>query len=281
MAARSYLYVPGDRSDLVEKALARHEADALIIDLEDAVATTRKTAARRLVQDLLATAGADGQPEVWVRVNPGPAGLEEVAALATPALRGFCLAKAEAVDVRAAARACAEVEPTIGARVSPLVLMPLLETATSVLDVDTIARCARVSALQVGEADLAAELGWAPRGTGLEHVRATVALASAAASLAPPVAPVDPRFDDVDAFRESTIALRDLGYGSRACIHPAQLAVVNEVFTPTADELDRARMAVESFDAAVAAGTAVLGEGGEMVDAATVRRARRTLALGR
>ena len=271
MTARSYLYVPGDRPDLVAKAIERRQADALILDLEDAVAPSGKDAARRAVREVLASRGERERPEIWVRVNPGAEGLDDIAAVAAPVLHGICLAKAEASDVAAAARRCGE----------GVALMPLLETASAVLDIEHIAGSARVAALQVGEADLAAELGWAPYGTGLDHVRITVALVSAAAALAPPVAPVDPRFDDVDEFRVGTLALKDLGYGGRACIHPAQVAVANDVFTPTADEVAVARAAVEAFDAALDSGAGVLSVGGAMVDAATVRRARRILALGR
>ncbi|MBF4766217.1 CoA ester lyase [Nocardioides agariphilus] len=281
MTARSYLYVPGDRPDMVEKAVERGQADALILDLEDAVPPARQAEAREAVRHALANRAADGLLELWVRINPGAQGLEDIACVAAPALRGFCLAKAEASDVVAAAQCCAQVEGDLGIEQNRFSLMPLLETATSVLDIGYIATSARVGALQVGEADLAAELGWAPGGAGVQHVRVCVALAAAAASLPPPVAPVDPRFGDAEAFRAGTLALKDLGYGSRACIHPAQVVVANEVFTPTDADLANARAIVEAFDAALDSGRGVLNDGGEMVDAATVRRARRVLGLRR
>jgi citrate lyase subunit beta/citryl-CoA lyase len=281
MTARSYLYVPGDRPDLVAKAVERGQADALIIDLEDAVPPSRKAAARQAVREVLATGVAAEGPELWVRVNPGPVGLDDIAAVLAPGVRGFCLAKAEAADVVTAARHCAQLEEERGVGEPGTVLMPLLETATAILDVGHLAMSARVGALQVGESDLAAELGWVSDGVGLEHVRVAIALAAAAAFLAPPIAPVDPRFGDAEGFRARTLAFKDLGYGGRACIHPAQVAVVNEVFTPSDEEVADARTVVAAFEAALGSGTGVLAQDGAMVDAATVRQARRILELRR
>jgi citrate lyase subunit beta/citryl-CoA lyase len=107
-------------------------------------------------------------------------------------------------------------------------------------------------------------------------------LVSAAAGIEPPVGPVDTNFRDVDALRDSTRAVKRLGYVGRACIHPAQAAVVNEVFTPTADEVAAARDVIARFEAAMAAGDGVcLDAQGRMVDEAVVRQARRVLSLAR
>jgi citrate lyase subunit beta/citryl-CoA lyase len=107
-------------------------------------------------------------------------------------------------------------------------------------------------------------------------------LASAAAGIDPPVGPVSTNFRDLDALRTSTEALARLGYVGRACIHPAQAAVVNEVFTPSEESVASARALVEAYDAAVAAGQGVFtDESGRMVDLAVVRQARRTLSLAR
>ena len=132
--------------------------------------------------------------------------------------------------------------------------------------------------LQVGEADLKADTGIEPGDDEREllWVRSQVVLASAAAGIDPPVGPVSTNFRDLDALRASTEAVRRLGYRGRACIHPAQIAVVHEVFTPSPEQVDAAQALIAAYDAAVAAGSGVLiGPDGRMVDEAVVRQARR------
>ena len=129
-------------------------------------------------------------------------------------------------------------------------------------------------------ADIGVDLG--PDGRELLFVRSQVVLISAAAGIEPPVGPVDTNFRDLDALRESTRAIKAMGYVGRACIHPAQAGVVNEVFTPTEQEVAAAIDLIARFDAAMAAGDAVcLDAQGRMVDEAVVRQARRVVALAR
>ena len=286
-AARSYLYVPGDKPEVLAKALGRG-ADALIIDLEDAVAPAAKDVARGIVRDFLAglpAAGA-GDVEIWVRVNGDGVAGHDIESVAHAAVTGFCLAKAESVeDVDAAAEACGRAEIRLGLDPGTFSLAPLLESASAVLDARAIAGASpRVVRLQVGEADLRADIGvtLGPDERELLYVRSSVVLASAAAGIEPPVGPVSTNFRDLEALRESTEALARLGYQGRACIHPAQAAVVNEVFTPSGDELAAARILVERYDAALSNGEGVFtDENGRMVDLAVVRQARRTLSLAR
>jgi len=154
-----------------------------------------------------------------------------------------------------------------------------------VLDARAIASASpRVRRLQVGEADLRADIGVTLGDDEREllTVRSMVVLASAAAGIEPPVGPVSTQFTDLDALRDSTRALARLGYVGRACIHPAQCAVVNEVFTPSAEQVAAARDLVARYEAAIAAGQGVFTDDrGRMVDLAVVRAAHRTLALAR
>ena len=280
MSARSHLYVPGDRPDVLAKALGRG-ADALIVDLEDAVAVSAKDAARAAVAEWLAglPAAADNPVEVWVRVNPGDAALVDVEAVALPGLAGICLAKAEsAAEVAAVAALLDRLEAERGIAGGSIGIAPLLESAAAVLRAAEIAQAPRVRRLQVGEADLKADTGIEPGDDEREllWVRSQVVLASAAAGIDPPVGPVSTNFRDLDALRASTEAVRRLGYRGRACIHPAQIAVVHEVFTPSSEQLDAARALIAAYDAAVAGGSGVLiGPDGRMVDEAVVRQARR------
>ncbi|MGW0247424.1 HpcH/HpaI aldolase/citrate lyase family protein [Nocardia goodfellowii] len=269
---RSALYVPGNRPEMFDKALAG-PADVVLLDLEDAVPLRDKDAARAEVAAWLRGV-TRARPAVWVRVNPGELGHQDLRAVAGPMVAAVCLAKTESArQVRAAGAVLSTCEPHPGA----IRICALLESAAAILAAFEIASAARVSRLQIGEADLAAELGLTPGPDEREllAIRSQVVLAGAAAGIEPPLGPVRTDFRDLQALRESTIALRRLGFRGRACIHPAQLPVVNEVFTPTAGEVERARALVDRFRDA--AGGVMLDDSGRMVDEAVVRQARRLL----
>lgn len=285
MIARSYLYVPGNAPDKLAKVLGRG-ADAVIVDLEDAVPWASKDEARATVAAWLrALDGETEGVEIWVRVNPGPLGVEDVAAVVAPGLRGVMVAKTESrADLDAIDDALGKAEAREGLDAGSVGVVPLLESAAAVLQARAIAAAPRVVRLQVGEADLAADLGF---GEGVDDadwapIRSQVVLVSAAAGISAPVAPVSTDFRDLERFAASTRALARRGYVGRACIHPAQVGVVNDVFTPSEDSLARARALVEVFDQAVAEGRGVVvGPDGRMVDEAVVRRARSVIALAR
>lgn len=266
---RSYLYVPGDQPARLERAATRG-ADELIVDLEDAVADEAKADALQVVLAWLAAAPAG--PPVWVRVNPGERREEEVVRLATrPRLAGLCLAKTEtAADVE-------RVDRLLAAAGRDIAVAPLVETARGVVNLHAIAAAPRVRLLHLGELDLALDLGLTPdeAGSQLLPVRSQVVVASRAAGLAAPPAPVSPVIDDDEAYERSTRRLADLGFVGRACIHPRQVAVANQVFgaDPRA-----AAWAREVLDAARRAGRgAFRGPDGTMVDEAVLQRARRLL----
>ncbi|WP_282783264.1 CoA ester lyase [Nocardia sp. CC201C] len=266
---RSALYVPGNRPELFDKAVSG-PADVVLLDLEDAVPLRDKEGARAEVAAWLRAATPSAR-RIWVRVNPGEHGLEDIRAVAAAGVEAVCLAKTEsAQQIREVGEVLAAVEP---AR-RPIRLCPLLESAAAIYAAREIAAAPRVWHLMIGEADLCAELGIEPGRDGYEMLalRTRIVLASAAADIAAPLAPTSTDFRDLDDLRTSTEALRRLGFRGRTCIHPAQVPVVNEVFTPGPADLDAARALVRRFEAA--AGGVVLDDAGRMVDRAVVRRAR-------
>ncbi len=272
--ARSALYVPGDATDKLARALERG-ADEVIVDLEDAVAPADKDSARENVRvwlhDLPVLAGLG----VWVRVNSGALRETDVRAVAgAPALTGIMVAKAETPEE------LVELDRLLTSLGSSAAVVPLLESASAILRASEIARAPRVQRLQIGEADLRADLGITPGPDEREllFTRTQVVVASAAARIAPPIAPVSTNFRDLDAFRASTEALARLGFVGRACIHPAQIAVANEVFTPTQAEVDSARGLLARFEGGSAVG---VDADGHFVDEAVLRQARRLLTLVR
>jgi len=277
---RSHLYVPGNHGARLDKAWAS-AADTIIVDLEDAVPSAAKATARVAVASWLASTAdrrAGSGRELWIRVNPGEQGLVDVDALAgAEGVTGLVPAKATVADLEALA---AELDR----RGSDWRLSPLLETAGAVLDARVIAALPRVLRLQVGEYDLCAATGVRPGPDEAETAwaRSWVVFASSAAGIDPPVAPVSTVVRDEVAFAASTERAARQGFVGRACIHPAQLAVVHAVFTPSPEAVARATALLSAYDAAIAAGAgAYLDQDGRMVDEAVARAARRTVALSR
>ena len=273
--SRSALYVPGDDEDKLGRILERG-ADEVIIDLEDAVAPKAKDRARETVRIWLHDLPVLDSVAVWVRVNPGALREADVRAVAeAPALTGFVIAKSETVDE------LVDLDKLLGSLGSKAAVVPLLESARAVLRASELARAPRVQRLQIGEADLRADVGITPGPDEREllYARSHVVMASAAAGIKPPIAPVSTNFRDLDAFRESTHELARLGFVGRACIHPGQVAVANDVFTPTPEQVDSARRLVGRWDFA-GAGIAV-DDDGRFVDEAVVRQARLVLARAR
>jgi citrate lyase subunit beta / citryl-CoA lyase len=271
---RSYLYVAGSDSRRIEKALAS-EADAVVIDLEDAVAPDRKDEARRIAAGVLET---ENTRPVFVRINaPGSALRErDVEAVAGPNLYGLRLPKTEsAEDVRSVAEKIEELGCEAG-------IQCLIESALGLEMSFEIARAhPRVMGLGPGEADLAADLGVSGE-EGLLYARSRIVSASRAAGLPAPVQSVYTNVRDLDGLRRSTAEGKRLGFLGRSAIHPDQIPVINEIFTPTQEEMAEAEDLLGKLKSASASGTGAFAlEDGRFVDEAVVRAARATLALAR
>jgi citrate lyase subunit beta/citryl-CoA lyase len=273
MAPRTYLFVPGDGEQKLAKAVTRG-ADAVIADLEDAVTADGKARARATVARWLHNR-TKPHVERWVRVNPGSMLAADVAALAGTTISGIFLPKVAGRRDVETARAALDAAGQRSAAV-----IPLIETASALARVHDIAEAPRVRQLMIGEMDLGADLGMAPASSAWTAVRVQLVIASSAAGLPPPIGPVDPDFRDLDRLRRETRRLYEMGYGSRAAIHPAQIPVFREALTPDAADTARAREVVEMYDRAVEAGRGVAVDAdGRMLDEAVVRWARRILDL--
>lgn len=275
---RSYLYVPADQARVLARALDRG-ADALILDLEDAVHPDRKEEARAIVATWLE--GLDARPSLplWLRVN-ADAARADLLAVRTP-ITGVMLPAAEIDTVQLLAPALEASEARLGLEPGELGVIALIETARGLLEARDLADHPRVRHLAIGRADLAGELGLSIDHDGPEFraLMLQLVVASSAARIAAPIAPTSTDYRDLDALRVSTSALAALGFRARTAIHPDQLAVINEVFTPDDEAVRRARRMVAMFEAALERGDGVaVGDDGRMVDAAVVRQARSLLA---
>jgi citrate lyase subunit beta/citryl-CoA lyase len=272
---RSFLYVPGNRPDLFAKATAG-PADALILDLEDAVPLAEKAQARQAVRRWLDATDGQAGPPCWVRVNAESIA-DDLDAVVRPGLDGIFLAKATPDRLAQAARTLNDLEP---ARDLPheVGVIGLVETARALLSLDEMAQSPRLVTFGIGEVDLLGDLrvSRTPRtAAAVDQLRTQVVLGCAAAGLRPPVAPTSTDFRDLDDFAETCRLMLELGFRSRTAIHPGQIAVIHEVFTPSAGEVEAALDVLARFDAAE--GGVTVDDSGRLIDAAVVRGARETL----
>ncbi|MFD7258689.1 HpcH/HpaI aldolase/citrate lyase family protein [Streptomyces sp. NPDC059874] len=261
----TWLYAPGDRPEVVAKALDRG-ADAVIVDLEDAVPVSRKEYARAATAELL----AERPPvPVHVRVNAldSPWGGADLTALAgLRGLAGLRLPKISAPEQIAA----------VADRTGGVGLHALLESALGVERAYEIARAhPALRGLSLGEADLRADLGVSAE-AGLDWPRSRIVVAARAAGLAPPAQSVFPDIRDLEALAVSCARGRSLGFLGRAAIHPRQLPVIERAYLPAPEEVTAAE---EVLTAARATPGALALPDGRFVDPAVVAAAHRTLAL--
>ena len=280
---RSLLFVPGHKPSMVAKAMAS-EADGVIIDLEDAVPDDHKLEARAQLAELPDPGGRD----VFVRTN-GPATdllWGDINALAAARPAGLLLPKAELpADVLRIDGALLAAEEANGLEPGSIDLLLSLESALGLQNAYEMARASeRVVSLVFAsgeEGDLVADLGvlWSLAGPELLMARSQTVIAARAAGLDFPLDAVYMNLRDLDGLRAEAEFAKRLGLTGKLCIHPAQVPIVNEVFTPTEEELAQQRRILEAFDKALAEGSAAVQLDGMMIDYANAKRARRILAL--
>lgn len=256
---RSYLFVPGSRPDRFAKAFDAG-ADAVIIDLEDAVPPAGKAAAREHVARELTASHA-----AYVRIN-GPDTewfADDILCLARhPGVAGIVLPKAEGVE---------HVEAVLQLAHPSLVMLPLVETALGVWHMEQLARAPRVTRLVFGSLDLQLDLGLADDHEALLAFRSKLVLVSRVAGIAPPVDGVTTSLDDDHAVLTDAQRAYRMGFRGKLCIHPKQINPVHRAFSLT---LDERAWAQRVLDAVAASGGAAVSLDGKMVDLPVIRKAR-------
>ena len=284
--ARSWLFAPGDSEKKMTKATAG-TADIVIYDLEDAVAEEEKPKARDMIAAFLAAQPEAGRKRLWVRVNPldGPHTLADLAAVMPGRPGGIMLPKSRGrQDVEVLDHYLSALEVANGIEQgSTKVLVLVTETAEGMLNTGVYKDAPRVIALSWGAEDLADDLGASenrnPDGSyGFTYELArTFCLLGAATAGVLAIETIQGDFKDLDGLRKRAEMVRRAGYRGMLAIHPAQVDVINEAFTPTADEIAAAREIVDLFAANPGVGT--IGYKGAMLDRPHLARAQALLAL--
>lgn len=285
MRLRSLLFIPGDSDRKFAKG-RDSAADALICDLEDAVAPTRKVEARACVARWLDEAGAVA-PALFVRINPLDTGMteEDLAAVVKPGLAGIMVPKANsAADIETIAAMLDRLEPAAGVASGQVkIVVVATETPAAMFALGTYAPAhPRLVGLTWGAEDLGAAIGITSNKEEdgswtfpFQVARAQCLFAAANAGVAP-IDTLYADFRDAEGLEADCRKARRDGFTGRLAIHPAQVEVINRAFTPTAEEIAEARKICDAFAANPDAGT--LGIDGKMVDIPHLKAARKTLA---
>lgn len=261
--ARSLLFVPGDRPERFEKAVASG-ADEIILDLEDAVAPDAKVQARAAVAAWLA-----GGRQATVRINAADTDWyeDDLRMVQTVAGTAVMLPKAE---LRSLVRTTQSLP---GRRI-----VALIETVSGYLGLRQLAAVDGLERIAFGSVDFSAESGIADEGAAMTAIRTQIVLESCHAGLVAPIDGVSVEFADEQLMLAHSLQSRQLGFGGKLCIHPRQVAAVSAAFSPTPAELHWAVRVLAAFEASHGAATAV---DGKMIDKPVVERARRIEAAGR
>ena len=275
---RSTLILPVNIPRFVEKAYLRG-ADAVMLDLEDAVPLQEKESARRLIKDSLSLAGRGGA-EVLVRINKDPGLLpEDLSASVYPELNGITLPKVEsAEEVRGMEAQLTRMEAQRGLKTGAVGLDLLIETPRGILNLgEIVVASKRIKTVSLGPEDYCLEIGVEPSGEGVElsYALSTLVTVCKANGVNPMgVLGSIGEFRDLQKFERAASRARQMGCEGASCIHPDQVQVLNRVFSPDPGKIEFARRVVEAFAEGLKRGTASVSVDGQMVDIPVYNRAQ-------
>lgn len=276
MARRSVMFTPGDRAEMLQKA-PEAGADVLVFDLEDAVVRDQKDTARKTIREVLSRDTFDPAAEVCLRVNQiGRAAATDLNVvldgISTAALDSIMLPKVES------AKDITDLATLLEERNWSLPILALIETASGVIRAPAIAAADPTNALVFGAEDFAADVGASRtvEGTEVLYARERVVVAAAASDV-DAIDTVHTDFNDEAGLRSDAEFSRELGYDGKLAIHPSQVSVINEAFTPPPDQVDWARKVKQAEREADIAGRGVFEVDGQMIDAPLIAQADRIL----
>jgi len=282
MLARSLLFVPANRDNMVAKA-AGVAADVITLDLEDSVPDAEKEATRGKLEAAIRSL-KDAGKTVHVRINALDTGLtqDDLKAAIMPGLDGLSFPKpTAAAHIREVDVMIRQQEMRAGVRPGTVLLFPQIESAKAVLRCEEIATAStRIAGLALGGEDYCLDLGVprTPEGRELEYARRIIVHVAIAHGLMP-LDGVWTALGDIDGLTAESQCARSIGFKGKYCIHPEQAVPVNEAFSPTTQQIDSARRIIAAFDEAVREGHASVRVDGQMVDVPVVKRAQDLLKV--
>lgn len=278
---RSMLFAPANDLRKVGKALMLN-VDGTVLDLEDAVALSEKTNARNALKEALSL---PRRGDVFIRVNSVQTEfiLSDLLAAVTEGVKGLVVAKSEsAEEIRQVDWLIGKIEKERGLTEGSMEIIPFIESANAIVNAFSIASSSpRVSRMFFGGVDYVLDIGttFSKGGTEIFYARSQLVVASRAAGIEPPIDTVYPDFKDIEGLVADAKAVRQMGFQGKLAIHPGQIEPLNEVFTPTPEEISWAEKIVAVFDEEEARGQAVFQVDGKMIEYPIANRARRIIAL--
>lgn len=276
---RTRLYIPGNNPAMVQNAVV-YGADSLIFDLEDSISLAEKDSARHLIRNALLSLDFD-DCEVTVRTNSLDTEyfIEDLEAIVPTQPDGLLLPKTQSFEeLIQIDDLISEIEKKNGIPIGTVKLMPIIESAKGVLNVEKIVEAPRVVAIGLGGEDLATDIS-AKRtklGRELEYISSKIILACAANK----IQAIDTVFTDIndtEGLYEATLRAIEIGFQGKSVIHPSQIEHVHRAFSPSREEIDRAKRIVKAYKEAKKKGLGVVSVDGRMVDLPVVRRSERIL----
>ena len=277
---RSLIFVPGNRSNMLEKA-KDFKTDIVMVDLEDSVPPNEKFAARELASEWVDILSNHNQ-KVMVRVNSLDTGLtkDEITNIISPRLYGISLGKVTSRwDIQSLDSMLVEAEGRLQIPAGTIKIIPWIETAQSIMRLDDISKASkRIIAIAFGAEDYTNDMGVQRTDMGEEVAfpRSVVAIAARAANIGALDSPFV-SFKDPVNLKTDSIKARQLGYTGKFAIHPDQLEIINQTFSPSQEDIAYALAIVEGWNDAVEMGRGSFDLNGKMVDVPVVKRAQNLL----
>lgn len=275
---RSMLYTPADMPERAIKAW-RFNPDAIILDLEDGVSTEKKQNARENIKEIM-----DSSDSLWyIRVNSVRSGIliDDVPYLFHKNLKGIILPKVETeFDVFFLEELLREYSKKSMVSIKNVKLIPILESAKGIANIKSIANSSNnIQALVFGGADLSLDLKikWDPESLLFKQLMNLLVLESRNAGLEPPHDTVYPYYNDPTGLKNKCLEAKNIGFGTKHAIHPNQIQIINEVFSPTEEEIRNARIIKEEFEKAQAMQKGVTSINSNMIDLPVYLNALRIL----
>jgi len=284
---RSWMFVPGHRQKMIDKALGLAQVDALMLDIEDGVPQQEKQTARQQIGASLVKEREPGTgPARFVRVSAITYEFitADLAHIVQPGLDGLVLPKVETPEqIQLVDAILRDRERQMGIAAGKIALLIAIESPRGLLNAYRIATASpRVTGLLFGAEDLGKELGLPFRreaeASELQFPRSTLVIAAAAANIQA-VDGVWPDLSDAEGLKRYALQSRRLGFNGMSLIHPGQIEAINQIFGPSADEVAYCQKVIEAFDAALARGDGSIAFGGQLIDLPIVERAKRTVAF--
>ena len=279
---RSLLFVPGNRSDMLEKA-STADTDILVPDMEDSVPDNEKSNARSLISEKLETLSGKNQ-SIVPRVNALDTGLtfDDIHAVVNSKTYGISVGKIESSwDIKEVSKILSQIESEKSVELGSTKIIAWIESASAIVNVNSIASASdRMLGIAFGGEDFTNDMGIQRSETGIEilYPRSVVAVAAKAAGITAIDTPYV-NFRDNDGLEQEIKSVLPLGFKAKFAIHPGQLQSINNLFSPSEEAIEYAKKVIEVFEEAERNGSGATSLDGKMIDVPVVKRARNLLEL--